>query len=594
MTGAPNDDSSRREWARHLGALTLFTLLTAVMAFPLVRDPVTSTAGGEGDNAFCIRQFWWMKHAIVDLGISPFRDPTTYYPVGHAVTNGELFPATTFPAIPITMLWGPVVAYNVTLLLTFVLTGFGTYLWTNRLTGSTGGAIVAGIVAAFLPYRFAHVHGHLHMVSTHWVPFAFLAFDRFLDRKSAARAAVFGVCAAMVALSSWYYAYAAGLMLPLYALVRSRPWREHWTGAWWRGLAIAAMTAAVLVLPFLMPYLQLRSRGGLTRGIVEMEFWSINFYDFMLPNLLNPLWRGFVERWFPVEAAQWVERGMSLGYTALTLSLVAVALGRRHRAMPALFVVAAVSFAIALGPTLHSGDRQILLPVPLPMVALAAKALSWFPSLEPVRAQILAQQTLPIPMPSMFLFVFVPMTTGMRVMARFGVWTGLMTAVLAGWGVSMILNRLRERGRWLPAAAVTALAALVLLESYSQVAVMPLRPRAVDVWLSQQPPVTVVELPLEQASRPLQDYYKTVHGQRTVFGPIGDGFMPPILKRRRAALADFPSEASVAAMRAWGVNFVLLTPSEIPDWPAFRERVSATPGLRLHHELDGVQVWAVH
>ena len=36
--------------------------------------------------------------------------------------------ATTVPAIPITMLWGPVVAYNVTLLFTFVMTGFGTYI----------------------------------------------------------------------------------------------------------------------------------------------------------------------------------------------------------------------------------------------------------------------------------------------------------------------------------------------------------------------------------------------------------------------------------------------------------------------------------
>lgn len=226
------------------------------------------------------------------------------------------------------------------------------------------------------------------MVSTHWVPFAFLAFDRFLDRKTASRAMTFGWCVAMVVLSSWYYAYAAGLMLPLYALVRSRPWREHWTGEWWRGVYSATITAGVLVLPFLIPYLKLRSRGGLTRGIGEMEFWSINFYDFLLPNLLNPQWGGFVERWFPVEAAEWVERGVSLGYTALTLSLVAVALGRRHRAMPAVFVVAAVSFAIALGPTLHSGDRQVLLPAPLLVARLAAKALSWFPSLEPVRDQI--------------------------------------------------------------------------------------------------------------------------------------------------------------------------------------------------------------
>jgi hypothetical protein len=63
-----------------------------------------------------------MKRAIVDLRQLPFFDPSSYFPVGHNVVNGELFPATTIPAIPITALCGPVVAYNMTLLFTFVMT----------------------------------------------------------------------------------------------------------------------------------------------------------------------------------------------------------------------------------------------------------------------------------------------------------------------------------------------------------------------------------------------------------------------------------------------------------------------------------------
>jgi hypothetical protein len=593
---APAAKESSRAW-QHLGALGLFCLLTGVMVTPLARDPVTLTAGWEGDNAFCIRQFWWAKRAIVDLRASPFFDPSSYYPVGHTIVNGEMFPATTFPGIPLTALWGPVVAYNVTLLLTFVLTGFGTYLWIARLTGSAAGGIVAGVVAAFLPFRFAHLPGHLSMVSTHWMPFALYSFERFLARKTSARAAVLGVCVAMVALSSWYYAYAVGLMLPVYALVRSRPWREHWNAEWWRGLAVAAASAALLVLPFLIPYLGLRSRGGLTRGIAEMESWSINFYDFFLPNRFNPAWAEFVLRWFPQEGTQWVERGVSLGYTALALALVAFFARRRHPAVQAILAVWALSFAVALGPTLHSGDRPILVPMPRPVTALAAKVLERSPSLERVRTDILNHQAFAIPMPSLFLFIFVPMTNGMRVMARFGIWTGIMTAGLAGWGTYLLLERMRRRfgdRRVISIAVVTALCALVLAESRSEISTMPMTPRGVDLWLAQQPPdVAVIDLPLEQTFRPLQNYYKTVHQHPTAFGPVGDGFMPPIFEARKAAVADFPSTASVAALREWRVRYVLLTPSQIPDWPAFKQKIEASPGLRFDREIEDVQVYAL-
>lgn len=582
--------------ARDGAALALYCALTAMMVTPLVLHPVSLTAGWEGDNLFCIRQFWWMKRAIVDLRQLPFFDPSSYFPIGHNVVNGELFPATTIPAIPITALWGPVVAYNITLLFTFVMTGFGTYIWVSRLTRSTEGAIVAGVIAAFLPYRFAHLPGHLHMVSTHWIPWSLYAVDRFVERKSLARGAAIGVAFGLVALSSWYYAYAIGLMLPLYAIVRSRPWREHWTLLWWRGLLVGCAAAAVMILPFLVPYLRLRAAGGLTRSFDQMELWSLNFYDFFLPNRLNSLWADFVLRSFPQEAEGWVERGVSLGYTALALTAVAILARRRPRALQAAIAVAVVSFFISLGPTLHSDDRQIVVPVSASVAALVAKGVGVFPSLAQVQAQILAERVVPIPLPAMFMFVFVPLTSGMRVMARFGVWTGLMTAALAGAGTQMVVAEVRRhtwRHRWVPALVVSGLCALVLVESRSDVPAIRLEPRAADLWLAQHPGGAVVELPVEQIFRSAQDYYKTVHGHPTAFGPVGDGFMPAILWERRAALLDFPSDASIAALREWQVAYVLLTPSVIPGWAALKAKLDAAPGLLFDRELSGVLIYRV-
>jgi hypothetical protein len=328
-----------------------------------------------------------------------------------------------------------------------------------------------------------------------------------------------------------------------------------------------------------------------------MESWSINFYDFFLPNRFNPLWAAFMLRWFPQESVQWVERGVTVGYTALGLALVAFAARRRHRAMNGMLAVWAVSYAIALGPTLHSGDRPILVPAPRPLVALAAKVLALSPSLDRVRADILTHQAFGIPMPSLFLFVFVPITNGMRVMARFGMWTGVMTAALAGWGTHLLLQALRRRfgeRPVIPIVLVTALCGLVLAESRSEIFTMPLSPRGVDLWLARQPPdAVVIDLPLEQTFRLIQNYYKTIHQHPTAFGPIGDAFSPPVLDTRRAALMDFPSPASVAALQEWRVRYVLFTPSQIADWPAYKQKVDAAPGLAFDREIDGVQVYAL-
>jgi hypothetical protein len=582
---------------RHLLAALFFCATTLLMVFPVASNISGGTVGWEGDNLFCIRQFWWIKHAVLDLNRSPFFDPYSYYPEGYEVARSVMFPVSTFPAVPITALWGPVVAYNLTLLFTFVMMGLGTYFWVRRLTSSRSAALVAGTIAAFLPYRFAHLPGHLHMMSTQWIPWCLYAFERYRDDPRPRWGAVLGVAAALVALSDWYYAYSASILLPVYALLRARPWSEFWGRLeWWRGLGLAACISSLLVLPFALPYARLRAEGQLDRGIGELEFWSLNFYDFFLPNRLNPWWGDWVVRWFPQQASQWVERGVSLGYTAIALALVPLVFRRRGRAVAALAGVWLVSYSIALGPTLHSGDRQVRIPVPLVVSHGLDRAFSGVPSLDAVRAEMLEQQAIPIPLPSFFLYLFVPLTSGMRVMARVGVWTGVMTAALAGWGTLLVVQamlRWRARPPGLRFVFLAIVLAAVLFESWSTMARISLSPRPVDHWLARQPGAVVVELPVDQALRPFQDYYKTVHRQATVFGPVGEAFFPDARAERSEVLKSFPSPESLAALRSWDVTHLLLTPVQIPDWPAFSAAVSATQGLYLEGTFGDVQVYRV-
>ncbi len=576
-------------------AIAAFLLLSVLTLWPSVRRPGSVVAGWEGDNLFCIRQMWWMKHALLDLHRSPFFDPNSYYPAGYDIAHGSFFPANTLLGLPLTALFGPVATYNLMLLLSFFLTAAGAYLWVSHLTSSRSAGFVAGVVAGWLPYRFAHMTGHMHMMTTQWIVLSLYAFEKFREKPRLGRGLLLGLAAGLLVLSDWYYGYSAALLLPIYVLIRTRPWRGFWKqAAVWKGLAAAGTLGLAVVIPFAVPYARLMAGGGLSRSIEEMESWSMNFYAFLAPNLVQPLWRHVFAPLFPQQASLWVEHGVTLGYIALGLAVCGYLYRRRSPAAATWAAVWIASYLIALGPTLHALDRQVLLPLPAAAARSVARIAALFPSLEGVRNGILDRQAMPIPLPSFFLYLFVPLTRGMRVMSRFGVWTGLMTAALAGLGFKAVFEKFRGRGagRLLQAGLLAAVSILVVFESWRAVPYLTVRPRKVDLWLANQPANTViVELPVEQALRPFQDYYQTVHQRATVFGPVSDSFFPEERLERSRLLQDFPSPPGIAAMRSWGVTYVLFTPSRIPDWSRLRARLEASPGLRLRKVARGVWVY---
>jgi hypothetical protein len=582
--------------SRHSAVLLLFVFLTFLLVFPAAISIGSAVPGWEGDNLYYVRSMWWMKHALVDLHVLPFFDPTSYFPVGHHLARSEMSAANTIPALPITMAWGPVAAYDIAVLFSFVATGFFTYLWVLKLTGKRSPAVLAGTIMAFLPMRFAHLPGHLPQLTTQWVPLTLYAFERFLDRRTAGRAAVMGLSAALVVLGCWYYGYALAIMMPIYVALRTWPTRSLWReAAWWRGIGLAAALAIVLVAPFLVPMFRLMGQGQLHRPLAEMESWSINYYDFFLPNLLHPAWGEAASRWFPRQRAAWVERGIVLGYVAFAIALVGVLFGRPRRIVWALGGVWLASYLIALGPTLHSGDAQVRIPVGHWGIAIANRAAAALGAGNAALLQGTADGRVPVPLPSLLMYAFVPVTSSIRVMARFALWTGMMTAALAAFGLLVLCDRGERRwggaarGAW-PAALVAAVA----FESLGVLMVTPVGPRAVDKWVAGQPSsVVITELPVEQGLRPFQNYWATVHGHPTLFGWNGDSFPPPEQEQRAQALRSFPSPESIDYLRSARVTYVLVNPAETPQWDAMRQRLERADGLYWERTLGGIRVYRV-
>jgi hypothetical protein len=72
-------------------------------------------------------------------------------------------------ALPFSLAAGPLAGYNITLLLSFVLSGVFMYAWVARLTESQLGGLIARALFAFSPYCLAYAYGHWPLMGTQYL-----------------------------------------------------------------------------------------------------------------------------------------------------------------------------------------------------------------------------------------------------------------------------------------------------------------------------------------------------------------------------------------------------------------------------------------
>jgi hypothetical protein len=331
---------------------------------------------------------------------------------------------------------------------------------------------------------------------------------------------------------------------------------------------VFAVVSLALIIPAAWPYLAVHGSGELQRPFSTVEFWSANPTDFIVPNLLHPLWGERLREVVPFQWELWVEKSLYLGVIPVLLAVVALLRGWKERAVRALVGVGLLSSALALGPTLQWAGHRVHLTIPPGLMALLYH-LGITPYLSSrLDAALLLDMQLNhyifIPLPMLFLYLFLPFTTSLRAVGRFGMATTLATAALAGFGLAFAMRaRFRQAMRWLlPSAAIAAVLFEFLALPYEMT---DLRPRPVDLWLAEQPEGVMVELPVEEGLHPLKDYYSTIHQQATIFGPIA-GFIPPTLTERTERLDSFPDQESIEALQEYGTTYILVHTDKYEDW----------------------------
>ncbi len=282
---------TRRPIIRDCLIFTGFLALTVIMTWPWalqLRDGVSDPG-----DPYAISYFlWWDFHQTFHNPTNLFQ-ATVFYPYHNSLAFGEYDYGVSLIFFPLFVLGlRPLTVYSIAAFLSFPFTGYGTFRLARTLSGSSAIAWVAGIIIAFLPFRFHHL-SHLHLIFAGWIPLLFEALVLFARQASWPRAAWLGFAFLMNALTCATWLLLTIIPLAISAallLTRNHAYRDR---RLWLRAATTVILALLLLLPFLLPFRRASTEYGFTRSPDEVGHYSARIINWLAVEERNQVWRSF-------------------------------------------------------------------------------------------------------------------------------------------------------------------------------------------------------------------------------------------------------------------------------------------------------------
>ena len=544
-------------------ALGVYTLLALLVTYPMplkLWRQIIANESGQVDGYLGIWNIWWTAQALVRLQ-NPFATPLLFHPQGLDLFWQTLSLPQGLLALPLTLALGPLPAYNLLILLSYILGGYFAFLFIAYiLRGSVlspqPSALIGGAVYAFAPFHMQKVlDAQLEVASIQWLPLWALAVLILLERRRWRWALLSGLLLLWVGLGTWYYGLfaliATGVMALLWALGPTddrrpttddgRPSSARLSAIGYRLSAIAWGLAPILLwLALMAPRLLSLARTGdtlLGDARVEQQDAIADLISFWLPNPNHPLWGHAITSFYTGLHPNEILWNVSLGLVGTALALLGVAVAWRAQwRWLALGVFAA---AMALGAELVVGGWRTGLPGPYALIR----------DLPGVRSSH---------RPNHFVLISL-----------------LTTALFAAIGAQALLARAPRRAPWLAAGL---LAAILAVDGWAGAVPLFQRPVPRPYLSMPAPDGALLPVPLHiNFSNSENLWYQTFHRWPIVGGFIGRE--PPYPLARYAP--------GIKELR-----FGTVEPNDIlsPGWPALARESLAAYDIRyvmFHHVAMG-------
>ncbi|PYQ67862.1 MAG: hypothetical protein DMF54_02905 [Acidobacteria bacterium] len=324
-------------------AAVFFLAATVVLTWP----QAVRMGSGLGDlwdaklNAWI---FHWDFHQI-------FRDPfhlfeaNIFHPARYALAFSEnLFGAAVFGFPLFASGASTLFVYNYLFLLGMFLSAMGAWALAREITGDAIASLLAGLIFAFVPWRLAQIP-HVQYQWGPFLPLLLLFLLKWLESGRRRDLVLFAIFFAWNALTNVHYAIFSGILLAVvlawerltgmgtdHGFRRGIPHGDRLSGN--RGLSPrrrirqtigATAVAAVVVLPFYVPYAKAAKLYGMRRSAGEMRFYSARPSALLVAGSQNKLWAPLTQRFARPEAE------MFPGVLPVALAVYAVSRLRRAR-----------------------------------------------------------------------------------------------------------------------------------------------------------------------------------------------------------------------------------------------------------------------
>lgn len=557
-----------------------FVLTTIAFTWPLAAN----FSNGLFDLGDPADSSWRLGSIAYQLLHDPFHlyQSPTLYPAPNVLTLDELLTGNALVTAPLIWLTNnSILAFNLLVFLSFVLSGFAMYLLVRYLTNSFWAGIVAGIIFAFSPWHYAQ-HAHLGIGATEWLVLALYFLLLFLDNLSRRRLwylALFAACFVFQTLAAGYLAYFAaiivGLFLAYYFLFEANLLRYAYQrfAIFWRKLskssqvkaivqptwkfllrqigwlAVAGIIMLLVVLPFIWPFIQAQKQYNFVRSLDEVRYFSAP---------PGGLLRVAQASWLRHIHLQIFNLDFSFGKPINERALYPGLIGT---------LLAAVGLIWAKGQS----RRWIFA-----FIAVFGLVLCFGPNLN---LDELGRSPTNIPLPYLWIYDHIPGFDALRVPYRFGAIMMFGLAVCAGYGLTVLqkLNWSRSRLKFKWGAALVGIVAAVVagIEFYApglpmQTVGIGANTPPVYSWLASPASASVVpanapllELPMNVAvnTDPLYAFYNLQYRR-----PLLDGsanILPPGYQRLFNEMADFPDARSLDVISGLQVQFVIVHTSDL-------------------------------
>ncbi len=534
-------------------AFSLFFVLTLIVTYPLILNFNNHIPGFQSTSEpySLVWNNWRIANALEE-GTPLMKTNLISHPFGYNFrehgTGTEYYLRLGF-RILLTKVFGPVGAYNIQIMLNFLLTALFTYLLVVYLTKSRAAGILSAIIFSFSPQHFVRSWQHIGLTYFQWIPLMLLACIYLKEKRN--KISFFLFLLSLIFLYSFDYTIAyLGLIslvcFMLYNFIKTKKKDARiqlQDKLKFSGKVLAAVIIAFLILaPQFFPIFKNYSKktqlqpsifNSYRRSFDDLFTQSARPFSYFLPPVFHPLLGDITSKFVgsSLYGLSTTEHTLYLGFIGLILAFFSFKKYKNRKEK-----------------SNQAKDRKrdnfyYIFFIMLLIISYLFSQPPWW-----------RIGAIKIYMPSFFMYKILPM---FRAYCRFGILVIFAVAVLAGYYLKFTLSNISKRSHRI--LILSVICTLVLFEFWTWPPYKVIdfsRAPAVYQWLSQKKEdFAIAEYPLYVDNpHEIYKFYQITH-KKPIINITIPGTYPNELAKKLTDISDYQTASMLKLM---GVKYIIV------------------------------------